>query len=302
MQILSRFFVIACLVTLCAAPKAQAAETPAPPLPVRELQPDEVFPEALAVIFSGRERMRFEASWSGGIKIGEIEVRIMPYHGGDSYAIAAKVKSAGPLETFYPVDDDFLCIVSGAMKLPTEYFVRQKEGHGRKVTRRQTAYNQEAKVVKYRKNDDPERLYSMSGRSYNEFAAFIISRALTFAADAVVPTFADDRRHEVSVKLRNREKRRSMFGERDTLKVEPIMNFKGLYEKSGSTVLWLTDDRCRAPVEIKSRIAVGALVAKLVEYENPACPELGGGKEPAPSGPDTEAEERTVEATENTEQ
>ena len=277
MRTFSRFFVIFGLVALGCVPLVRAdGETPAPPPPVRELQPNEVVPEVLKTIFSGEERMLFEASWSGGIKIGEIEVRIRPSREKGGYAISAKVKSAGQLEAFYPVDDKFLCIVSGPMKLPIEYSVRQKEGHGRRKTRRTTTYNQEAKVVKYRKNDDPERLYSMSGESYNEFSAFIVSRALTFAGDMMVPTFADDRRHEVAVKLRNREKRRSMFGEKDTLKVEPIMNFKGLYEKSGSTVLWLTDDHCRVPVEIKSRIAVGALVAKLVEYENPACPELGG--------------------------
>ncbi|RXM21756.1 DUF3108 domain-containing protein, partial [Citrobacter sp. AAK_AS5] len=46
------------------------------------------------------------------------------------------------------------------------------------------------------------------------------------------------------------------------------------------TVLWITDDQCRVPVEIRSRIVVGSLVATLVEYENPACPELR--QRPAP--------------------
>jgi hypothetical protein len=57
------------------------------------------------------------------------------------------------------------------------------------------------------------------------------------------------------------------------------MYFKGLYEKSGDTVLWLTDDRCRVPVEIHSKIAIGSLVAELVEYTNSACPELRRVKE-----------------------
>ena len=76
------------------------------------------------------------------------------------------------------------------------------------------------------------------------------------------------------MRLLKKEKRPSIFGERQTLKMQPIMNFKGLYEKSGNTLLWLTDDQCRVPVEIRSRIAVGSLVAKLVGYNNPACPGL----------------------------
>ena len=72
----------------------------------------------------------------------------------------------------------------------------------------------------------------------------------------------------------------TLFGEQPTLKVQPRMHFKGLYDKDGDTVLWITDDQCRVPVEIRSRIVVGSLVATLTEYENPACPELR--QRPAP--------------------
>ena len=71
-----------------------------------------------------------------------------------------------------------------------------------------------------------------------------------------------------------REKRATQFGDKETVVVQPQMQFKGLYEKSGNTTLWLTDDRCRVPVEIHSKIVIGALVAELAEYTNPACPEM----------------------------
>jgi hypothetical protein len=90
----------------------------------------------------------------------------------------------------------------------------------------------------------------------------------------VVPTFADKKRNEVRVALLQREKKETLFGVKETLKVQPKMQFKGLYDKSGDTILWLTDDTCRVPVEIHSKIVVGSLVAELVEYTNPACPSL----------------------------
>lgn len=111
---------------------------------------------------------------------------------------------------------------------------------------------------------------------YNEFASFIITRALIFEREkaVVVPTFADKKRHEVEVSLIKQEKRHTVFGEKMTLMVQPKMQFKGVYEKSGDTILWLTDDKCRVPVEIHSKIVIGSLVAELVEYANSACPEL----------------------------
>ena len=246
----------------------------------QELLPAQLSPERLDIIFSGEEQLHYEVSWSGGVKIGDIHLHIMPEKSLpaslNSYAISAKVKSTGALDVFYPVDDIFHCIVAGTMKLPLRYEVFQREGHGRKVTIRQTVYDQAAGVVNYQKNKQPVKSYSFEGKVYNEFAAFIITRALRVDTDShiIVPTFADNKRNEVAVRLLKKEKRASIFGERQTLKVQPIMNFKGLYEKSGNTLLWLTDDRCRVPVEIRSRIAIGSLVAKLVDYRNPACTNL----------------------------
>ncbi len=210
------------------------------------------------------------------MKIGDIYMKIQREKAkDDAFNISAKVKDYGPLELFYPVDDTFNCFVSGPMKLPYRYEVQQKEGY-RKETKRLTHYDQANLLVRYQKNREPEEQFEIAGTVYNEFASFIITRALALqeGADIVVPTFADKKRQEVKVALLQREKRQTVFGEKETLKVLPKMYFKGLYEKSGDTILWLTDDRCRVPVEIHSKIAIGSLVAELVEYANSACPEL----------------------------
>lgn len=262
------------VLSLCLAPAALSLP---PARGARELRADQLLPEALAVIFSGQERLRYEVSWSAGVKIGEVDMTITPAKDG-AHLIRARVVSSGPLESFYPVNDTFECLVSGPLKLPRLYTVEQVEGKKRKKTTRVTRYNQEAKVVKYRKNQQAEELFSMTGTAYNEFASFVISRALKFeGGSAIVPTFADKRRHEVLVKLLARERKQGPFGETPVLKMQPVMRFKGAYDKSGKTILWVTDDACRVPVEVRSRIAVGALVARLVGYSNPACPRPGRG-------------------------
>jgi len=49
------------------------------------------------------------------------------------------------------------------------------------------------------------------------------------------------------------------------------MTFKGLYDKKGDTVIWYTDDECRVPVLINSKIVIGSLTATLAVYQNSAC-------------------------------
>lgn len=259
-------------------PAGSAVASPAGP--VREIKPSLVDPAVLATIFSGKEYLHYSVSWSGGIKIGDIYLEIYPEskeEGG--YHISAKVKDYGPLRLIYPVDDTFDCVVRGPMKLPYLYKVHQREGHGDRVIRRTTWYDQKLGQIRYQRNENKPELFDVDGSVYNEFAAFIITRALTYKEGEamIVPTFADGKRHEVRVNKLGKETRSTLFGEVQTLRIEPRMQFKGLYDKSGATVLWLTDDTCRIPVSIQSRIVIGSLTAELVDYSNAACAEHSAG-------------------------
>jgi hypothetical protein len=63
----------------------------------------------------------------------------------------------------------------------------------------------------------------------------------------------------------------TVIGPVDTVEVMPILTFTGLYDKRGDTVIWYTNDECRVPVLINSKIVIGSLTSTLVYYSNPAC-------------------------------
>ncbi|MCF6187740.1 MAG: DUF3108 domain-containing protein [Desulfobulbaceae bacterium] len=234
--------------------------------------------DVLNTIFSGSEVMHYSISWSGGIKIGDLDLVVSRAENGDGYRIQARVSDYGMFRLFYPVDDIFTTMVRGVLKLPYRYEVLQREGHGGRETRRLTLYDQQRLEVSYQKNDQPVKTFTLAGTAYNEFSSFFITRALKFLEQGnVVPTYVDEKRHEVAVVMLGREKMDSIFGKVDTVKIMPKMDFKGLYDKDGDTVFWLTDDACRIPVAINSKILIGSLTAELVEYSNPACPERTGG-------------------------
>lgn len=233
--------------------------------------------EALARVFSGEEIMHFSISWSGGIKIGDLRLAITRTENNDGLLIKARVTDYGMFRLFYPVDDTFSTFIRKPLMLPYRYEVLQKEGHGERETRRLTLYNQQRLQVSYQKNKEPWKKFNLPGIAYNEFSSFFITRVLEFREEqTIVPTFVDEKRHEVVVYVLGREKKNSLLGEVQTIKVMPKMNFKGLYDKDGDTVFWLTDDACRVPVLISSKILIGSLTADLVQYINPACPEWTG--------------------------
>jgi hypothetical protein len=231
----------------------------------------EIEPRIMETIFSDSEEMHFTISWTGGIKIGDLFLALKRI-GAQEYEIQARVTDYGLFKFFYPVNDMFVTLVRGSLKLPYQYDVLQREGRG-SVTRRFCTYDQDDLTVRYRKNDSREELFSIEGPVHNEFSSFYITRSMFLEPghSCNVPTFADKKRHEVEVKIHGKEDVDSPFGRVRTLKVAPIMKFRGLFDKDGDTVIWMTDDACRVPVKIQSKILIGSLTAKLESYKNRAC-------------------------------
>lgn len=229
--------------------------------------PDEAL---LQTAYGGGETLRYTVSWLG-IKAGELVMQVSKTAGSqESFVIEVTARSAGMLAVFYPVEDRFRTMVQGRMRLPGRHEMQQKEG--RRVNSKLTLYDQEKFRVSYRKNDEPADIYQLDGPMQNEFSSFFFMRTLSFAGDApmIVPTFADKKRHEVVVTVEGKEEQESVLGKKNTIKVQPHLKFKGLYEKIGDPLVWLTDDAWRIPTKIKAKIVIGSLTAELIEYTGPA--------------------------------
>lgn len=227
----------------------------------------------LSVGYSGREKLVYDVSWSGGLKIGELHLEInrLPNE-VDAFEIRARITTrGGAINLVYPIEDLHVTRVRGANRLPFHYEVWQKEGYNYQA-HRITEYDQELGYIRYTKNDKLAGEYHVKGEVNNEFSSFFNSRLMAFQPGGkfIVPTFADKRRVEVVVHVLDGEKmNNTILGTVDTVAVMPVMTFEGLYEKKGDTVIWYTDDECRVPVKINSKIVLGSLTAKLTEFKNP---------------------------------
>ncbi len=238
--------------------------------------------DALDTIFSSKEYMHFALSWSGGMGIGDLYITTTG--ADDKFVIDVVVSNYGLFRAFYPIDDHFSTVVSGALKLPEYYKVIQNEGYTDKEVKKEYWYDQEKLQVSYSRNSDTPKIFPVSDIVYNEFSAFFVNRAVDFDSKAVnlIPVFVDKKRYQVEVVLLESKGVDTIFGKVATLKIMPKLSFKGLYDKDGDTVFWLTDDECRVPVRIESRLLVGSLRADLIKYENKNCHRYGAdmvGKE-----------------------
>lgn len=232
-------------------------------------------PRLLPIGYCGQEKLVYDISWTGGLKIGELYLNVNALPGTkDDFEIRARVTTKnGAINLIYPVEDLHVTKVRGEKRLPYHYEVWQREGFNYRA-HRMLDYNQDTGYIRYMKNDRLEGEYHVGGEINNEFSSFFNSRLMAFdiGEQFVVPTFADKRRVEVvvhAVSLKRLDK--TILGPVETVAIMPIMNFKGLYDKKGDTVIWYTNDECRVPVRVNSKIVIGSLTADLTEYVNPAC-------------------------------
>ncbi len=235
----------------------------------------EIDPGLLATGYSGKEKLVYDVSWTGGIKIGELHLQVnaLAEKGGE-YEIRAEVTTKnGAIDLLYPIEDLHVTKVRGPKRLPYHYEIWQKEGFNYRA-HRVIEYDQEGGTIKYTKNNKIEGLFQVEGETNNEFSSFFNSRLMDFPIGGrfIVPTFADKKRIEVVVNAVSRKFfQETLLGPVTAVEIMPIMNFKGLYDKKGDTVIWYTDDECRVPIQINSKILIGSLTADLVFYDNPAC-------------------------------
>lgn len=255
---------------LCCAPSvtANTPDVARPPIGV-------IDSSIVDIGYSEREILHYNVSWSGGIKIGELRLeKNCLDEENDIYEIRASITTkGGAVHYIYPIKDLHVTKVKGARKLPFHYEVWQDEGYSYNA-HRVVEYDQEKHFVSYMKNKKKEGDFQLSGEVNNEFSSFFNSRLMDFTLNKpfIVPTFADKKRVDVAVYPQGRKEfKDTVLGNVSTVEIMPVMQFKGLYDKKGDTIIWYTDDKCRVPVEIKSKIVIGSLTAKLKKYENTNC-------------------------------
>lgn len=232
-------------------------------------------PDLLDTGYPEKEILDYDVFWSGRIKIGQLRIEIEQMQElEDNFEIKASITTkGGAISLIYPVKDTHITHVRGEKRLPYKYEVWQKEGYNYEA-HRLTEYNQENGQIKNWKNDKPRGEVSVDGEINNEFSSFFNSRLMTqeIGAQFIVPTFADKKRVEVVVNvIGEQQMEKTVIGSVATVKVMPVMTFKGLYDKKGDTVIWYTADECRVPVLINSKIVIGSLTARLAAYENSSC-------------------------------
>ncbi len=222
--------------------------------------------------FGPGERLVYDVDW-GMINAGTSELSIMDTLRCDEYLcyhLLSRANTNAFVSAFFRVDDrvESMMDVNGL-------FSRGFEKHLHEGSYREDRWfgiDQERQVV-YQLESEANTKYAADTISVNRGVQDILSalqyvRHMDFRpGDEIhLQTVDNFKPYELVVKVHRRERIKVPAGRFNCLVVEPLMKSTGLFKAKGKMTIWLTDDERRLPVLMKSKILIGSVSARLVEY------------------------------------
>ncbi|MDD4051994.1 MAG: DUF3108 domain-containing protein [candidate division Zixibacteria bacterium] len=216
------------------------------------------------VAFGVGERFNFDIGY-GFINAGSATMEVVDlieYTGRPAYRIVTTAESNKFFSSFYPVSDRVESIMDAVGLFSWQFQKILKEGKYR--AERQYAIDQINHKVVYKNDTITVQPYVQDVLSA---LYFIRTQPLTVGKAVFVDNFTDGKNYPLEVKVHRKEKIKTKAGEFDCLVVEPLLQSAGVFKHEGKLTVWLTDDRLRMPVMMKSKVVVGSITAELTDFK-----------------------------------
>ena len=216
------------------------------------------------IAFGPGEKLNFDINYgfiNAGTATMEV-VDIVEFNERPAYQIVTTANSNKFFSSFYPVKDRVESITDATGLFSWRF---EKELHeGKFRANRQYDFDQINHRVVYKGDTIEVAEYVQDALSA---LYFIRTQPLEVGTSIFIENFTDGKKYPLEVKVHRRETIKTEAGKFDCLVVEPLMQSAGVFQHEGKLTVWLTDDKVRMPVLMKSKVVVGSISAELTDYK-----------------------------------
>jgi len=216
------------------------------------------------VAFGVNERLTFDINY-GFINAGTATMEVVDlidYENRPCYQIVSTANSNSFFSTFYKVDDRVESIIDATGIFSWRFEKKLREG-GYRADLWYT-FDQRGHFVHFKKDTLPADPYVQDALSS---LYYVRTQQLEVGKSLYVQNFTDGRFYPLKVIVHKKERITVKAGTFDCIVVEPILEAVGVFKHEGKLKVWLTDDRLKMPVLMKSRVLVGSIAAELTDYK-----------------------------------
>lgn len=214
--------------------------------------------------FGVGEELEFEVKYgfiSAGTATMSVE-RLIEYENRPCYLITSIARSNSFFSTFYKVDDRVETIVD-AMGMFSWRFEKNLN-EGKYHAQRLIVFDQRNQKAYYKQDTTEVPLFVQDALSV---FYYVRTQPLEVGKSIFVDHYNDGKLFVLEVKVLEKEKLTVSAGTFECFVVEPLLKSVGVFKHEGQLKVWLTDDRLRLPVLMKSKVLVGSISAELTKYK-----------------------------------
>ena len=216
------------------------------------------------VAFGVGEKLNFEVNF-GFVNAGTASIEVadvVEFRNRPCYRIVTTASSNSFFSSFYKVEDRVESLVDASGLFSWRFEKELHEGSYR--SHRIYVFDQEKHFVVYKEDTIPIEPYIHDALSP---LFYVRTQPLEVGKSIFLDNFVDGKKLRLEVKVVKKEKVTVEAGTFDCILVEPITDDVGIFKHQGKLSVWLTDDRLRLPVLMKSKIMVGSISAELIDFE-----------------------------------
>lgn len=216
------------------------------------------------------EWLKFELHY-GAITAGYSSLEVKQDSASDMFLVEGKGWTVGMFKWFFEVDDNYTTYLDKETLQP-EYFKRYVDEGGYTI-KREIDFDRDsnsAKVIDMKHNRDTT--IAITPNTGDMISSFYYAR--TFSADTLkvndlIPfdVFMDNEIFKFALKFLGREIIDTKFGRVKCLKFSPRVQGGRVFKDDESVLLWVTDDKNKIPIRIKSALRVGSIKVDLDAFK-----------------------------------
>ena len=212
------------------------------------------------------ERLEYSVSF-GKLRVGNasMEVRdVQTVRGRDAWHTVFEVH--GGMRLVYHVDDTFESWIDKRTGNSLRFRKDQNEGQ-RDLERVYEIFPERAV---YTETPNDSAMTSVKDPlDDGSFLYFIRTIPLVVGQTYSFDRYFKPDRNPVRIKVMRKERIRVPAGEFDAIVVQPIINTPGIFSENGRAEVWLSDDKNRIMLQMKSGLSIGSINLYLTSYRPP---------------------------------
>ncbi len=232
-------------------------------MPFDSVEVDSSFRDLINDAFGVGEWLKFDLKYSF-VTAGYAEMSvdsIFEHNGRECYMITTRARSHPFFDSFYKVRDHGETWFDAYGMFPWRFEKHLREGS---YERDEVHEFDQYRGLVYEGDDTimvMDYIQDVLSSLY-----YVRSLDLDVGDRISVGSYTKKKCHQLEVIVHAREEIKVDAGKFRCLKVEPLLKSAGLFKHEGKLTVWLTDDRLKMPVLMKSKVLVGSITAELTDF------------------------------------